>query len=90
MLFVMIHMSQEPKKIKIHINRTVYDAPKPVMTGFEIKELGGGPIDYMLVLTVKKEDEVAGGDDRVINDQEPVELQSGMKFRILNAATFGR
>jgi hypothetical protein len=77
------------KKITILINNKPYEAPKPAMTGLEIKELGGGPPDYWLILNVKSADPVAGGDDRQIQDAEVVELKSGMKFRIVNAATFG-
>lgn len=79
----------KPKHIVIIINRTPHRAPKPVMTGKEIKELGGGPLNYLLVLVVGKPDPVAGGDDKIIADDECVELKSGMRFRIVNPATFG-
>lgn len=75
--------------IVIIIGRTPHKAPQPVMTGKEIKELGEGPINYLLVLVVGKPDEVAGGDDRIIADDESIELKSGMRFRIVNPATFG-
>jgi hypothetical protein len=80
---------EKEHKITILINQTPYEAPKPVMTGLEIKELAGGPLDYWLILVVKSPDEVAGGDDKQIQDEEAVELKSGMRFRIVNAATFG-
>jgi len=64
-------------------------APKPVMTGKEIKELGNGPPEHLLVLVVGEADEVAGGDDKIIADNESVELKSGMRFRIVNPAIFG-
>lgn len=76
-------------KITILINNRPYEAPKPAMTGMEIKELGGGPLDYWLILNVKSPDPVAGGDDKQIQDAEVVDLKSGMHFRILNPATFG-
>lgn len=76
-------------KITILINNKPYEAPKPQMTGLEIKELGGGPIDYWLILNVKDPDPVAGGDDRQIQDNELVDLKPGMRFRIVNPATFG-
>lgn len=76
-------------KITILINNRPYEAPKQAMTGTEIKELGGGPIDYWLILNVKSPDPVAGGDDRQIQDDEVVDLKSGMHFRIINPATFG-
>lgn len=76
-------------KITILINTEPYEAPKPAMTGLEIKDLAGGPLDYWLILNVKSPDPVAGGDDRQISDTETVELKSGMRFRIVNPATFG-
>jgi len=79
----------KPKNIVITINRKPHKAPKPVMTGLEIKELGGGPLEYLLVLVVGKPDPVAGGDDKIISDDASVELASGMRFRIVNPATFG-
>ena len=75
--------------ITILINQRPYKAPKSSMTGKEIKELAGGPINYLLVLVVKDPDPVAGGDDRIITDGDVVELSSGMRFRIVNPATFG-
>lgn len=77
------------KKITILINQTPHEAPNSSMTGSEIKELGGGPQDYWLILVVKDPDEVAGGDDKQIQDEESVDLKSGMRFRIVNPATFG-
>jgi len=79
----------EDKKITILINQAPYTAPKPSMTGREIKELGGGPPDYWLILVVKSPDPQAGGDDKQIQDEEVVDLKSGMRFRIVNPATFG-
>jgi hypothetical protein len=80
-------MKEHP--IKILINNRPFDAPKPSMSGREIKELAGEPIDYLLVLVVKDPDPVAGGDDQIINDEQIVELKSGMRFRVVNPATFG-
>lgn len=82
---------QDPKtkNITIIINRQQFKAPKPVMTGKEIKELGGGPVEHILVLVVGKPDPVAGGDDKIIADGEEVQLENGMRFRIVNPATFG-
>lgn len=81
-------MAQE-EHINILINGKPHQAPKPAMSGREIKELGGGPVNYLLVLVVKDPDEVAGGDDQIINDDQVVNLKSGMKFRIVNPAVFG-
>lgn len=85
----MTEKDEKDKKITILINNRPYEAPKPAMTGREIKELGGGPMDYWLILTVKSPDPVAGGDDKQIQDAEVVELKSGMRFRIINPGTFG-
>lgn len=85
----MAEQDEKGKKITILINNRPYEAPKSAMTGREIKELGGGPMDYWLILTVKSPDPVAGGDDKRINDEEIVELKSGMHFRIINPGTFG-
>lgn len=59
------------------------------MSGRDIKQLGGGPMDYWLILVVKSADEAAGGDDKQIQDEELVDLKSGLRFRIVNPATFG-
>ncbi len=77
------------ENITILINTTSYKAPKPSMTGREIKELGGGPLDYWLILVVKSPDLTAGGDDKQVQDEEVLDLKSGMRFRIVNPATFG-
>ena len=77
------------KKITILINNRPYEAPKPSMTGLEIKELGGGPVDYWLILIEHSPDQQAGGDDSQIKDDEIVHLKSGMRFRIINPGTFG-
>jgi len=77
------------EEITILINNRPYKAPKPQMTGREIKELAGGPLEYLLVLVVKAPDPVAGGDDEQINDDQVKDLKSGMHFRIVNPATFG-
>ncbi len=80
---------EKDKKITILINNRPYEALKPSMSGREIKELGGGPMDYWLILVVKSPDPAAGGDDKQIQDEEVVDLKSGMRFRIVNPATFG-
>ena len=78
-----------PKPITIIIGRTSHKVPQPVMTGREIKELGDGPLNYLLVLVIGRPDEVTGGDDKIITDNESIKLKSGMRFRIVNPATFG-
>lgn len=84
-----IETESQTRHITIIINRTPHKAPKPEMTGKEIKELGGGPLEYLLVLVVGKPDPIAGGDDKIIGDDELVKLESGIRFRIVNPATFG-
>ena len=79
----------EEQPITILINNKPFKAPKPQMSGREIKELGGGPLEYLLVLVVKDPDPVAGGDDKIINDNDAVDLKSGLRFRIVNPAIFG-
>ena len=64
-----------PLHINIFINGKKFVAPKPIMTGAEIKSLGGIPADYQLFL------EVPGPDpDKGIRDNEEVKLKSGMSF----------
>ena len=75
--------------IIIIIGKKEFKAPEPVMVGKEIKILGGGPQEHLLVLVIEKPDPVAGGDDKIIADDEKVELKNGMRFRIVNPATFG-
>ena len=81
----------DPKQndIIIIIGKEKFKAPEPVMLGKEIKILGGGRSEHLLVLVVGKPDPVAGGDDKIIADDEKVELKNGMRFRIVNSATFG-
>jgi len=77
------------EKPTIFINSKPFRITKPAMTGREIKDLGRGPSEYLLVLVVGEPDEVAGGDDEIIEDDKVVDLKPGMRFRIVNPATFG-
>ncbi len=65
------------KKISIHIDKEQVFAPKPVMTGAEIRALGKPPIgsDHDLYLEVPGQAE-----DHLVGDSEPVTLKSGMHF----------
>ena len=64
-----------PLHINIFINNKKFVAPKPEMTGAEIKNLGNIPADYQLFL------EVPGPEpDKGIRDNEEVKLKSGMRF----------
>jgi hypothetical protein len=81
--------SKEKEHITILINQKPYKVEKPVMTGREIKELAHEALDTLLVLIIDNPDPVAGGDDKIINNDDSITLKSGMRFRIVNAATFG-
>jgi len=76
-------------KITILINQKPYHVETDSLTGAEIKGLADGPSDYLVVLVVKDPDPVAGGDDKIIGDNQVVQLKSGMRFRIVNPGTFG-
>ncbi len=84
-----VNAMAEEQPITIVINNRPYKAPAPQMTGRQIKELAGGPLEYLLVEIVKSPDPVAGGDDIIIGDDQVVDLKDGMRFRIVNPATFG-
>lgn len=77
------------KPINIIVNNKPFKAPKNPMTGREIKELAQATLNHLLVLVVKDPDPIAGGDDKIINDSDSIELKSGMRFRVVNPATFG-
>ena len=64
-----------PIHINIFINDKKFVAPKPVMTGAEIKALGGIPAEYQLFL-----EEPGPKPDKGVRDGEQVELKSGMRF----------
>ena len=76
-------------EITILVNNRPFKTESPQLTGLQIKELAGGPLDYLLVLIVKEPDATAGGDDQIINDNQLVTLKDGMRFRLVNPATFG-
>jgi hypothetical protein len=72
------------RKIKIFINDTHYEAPKPVMTGHELLQLAKLPETNQLFL------EVPGPkDDKPVGLDEPVDLRPGMKFYDVPVGTFG-
>lgn len=77
------------REIVIKINDKEVKVSKPVMIGREIKALIRGPLEHMLVLVVGEPDEVAGGDDKPIADDDRVDLKDGMRFRLVNQAIFG-
>ena len=63
-----------PDKVVIHVDQTKFDAPKPVMTGTELRTLAGVAENRTLWR------EVPGGDDDLVEDGEPVTLKNGMHF----------
>lgn len=72
------------RKLAIFINDERYEAPKPEMTGAELKVLGGIPPANRLFR------EVPGpGDDVAIGDNDTVELKSGSKFYDLPIGVHG-
>ena len=71
------------KAFTITINSKSIHVSKLAMTGKEIKKLVDEPLDYLLVLVVEE------GDDKPISDDELVMLKDGMRFRMVNPATFG-
>ncbi len=71
------------KALIISINNESIPVSKLAMTGKEIKMLVNGPLDYLLTRVSEE------GDDKSISDDELVMLKDGMRFRIVNPATFG-
>jgi hypothetical protein len=73
--------------ITILINNRTFVAPKPVMTGREIKQLAGEPAGGWLILSSPRRER--GENDRQVQDSELIELRLGMHFRIMLPASFG-
>lgn len=67
---------QNHDKTVIHIDRQQFKVEQESLTGEELRKLPSPPIgpDYDLFL------EVPGGEDKLIGDQEQVELENGMHF----------
>ncbi len=63
------------QRIEIEINKKRYHVEKSVMTGAELKSLGGIAQEDELWL-----EEPGKNEDKKIGDNESVELKSGMKF----------
>ncbi len=62
-------------RIIIFIDRKRYTAPKKVMTGAELKTLGGVDSNFDLFLVV-----LGPKDDELVEDGERVTLKPGMRF----------
>jgi hypothetical protein len=70
------HEDKKPDETVIHIDRHQFKVEQSSMMGEQLRQLPSTPIgtDYDLFL------EVPGGEDRLIGDQEDVELENGMHF----------
>lgn len=66
---------KEDKKNTIHVDTKPHQTDEQSLSGAEIKRLGGVAGDYDLWLVVP-----GPGGDRLIKDDEQVELKSGMHF----------
>ena len=78
-------------RLTIVINNKEYSVDRPSLTGAELKALAGEPPDRVVVRIGGTPDAEQGGDvDETIQDNQSVNLASGMQFRVINAATFGR
>lgn len=65
----------KPKVLHIFVNGTRFDVEARVLTGAEILELAGLPLENHLFL------ELPGpGDDRPIDPTDEVKLRNGMRF----------
>jgi hypothetical protein len=66
-------------RIEIRIDHKPYEAPKPVMTGTELRALANPPIgpDYDLWL-----ENPGPEDDIKVGDAQPIHLKDGMHFYI--------
>ena len=76
-------------RITIVINNKEYQVDKPSLTGAELKRLAGEPPDRLVVWIKGDSNVEQGGEDESILDDQSINLVGGMKFRIVNAATFG-
>jgi hypothetical protein len=68
---------QHPAEIPITIDKKPYKAPKPIMTGAELRQLAdphiGDDLDLWHVMR-------GPGDDTKVGDEQPVELAEGDRF----------
>ena len=76
-------------RITIFINNTKYQVDGPSMTGADLKRLAKAPMNRMVIWIKGGSNAGPGGDDETVLDDQSVNLVSGMKFRIVNAGTFG-
>ena len=76
-------------RITIIINNKEYRVDKPSLTGADLKRLAKEPPNRMVIWIRYDSNTEQGGDDEAIPDDKSVNLVAGMKFRIVNAGTFG-
>ena len=76
-------------RITIVINNTEYQVDKPSMTGAELKRLAKEPANRTVIWIKGGPGGGPGGDGETIPDDQPVNLVTGMEFRVVNAGTFG-
>ena len=77
------------ERITIIINNTEYQVDKLTLTGAELKRLAKEPLNRMVIWIKGGSNAGQSGDDEGILDDEQVTLVGGMKFRTVNAGTFG-
>jgi TolA-binding protein len=77
-------IEQQGKAFVIFVDDAEYRTEQRTMTGAAIKALAGKDAAYQLF------EEVEGGDDRPIGDQESVTIRNGLHFYTVPPATFGR
>ena len=75
--------------VTIVVNRREYRVAGPEMTAREIKNLAGAPAHHMLILVAGGPGRAAEGGDEPMADADVVRPARGMRFRTVNAATFG-
>lgn len=76
-------------RITIVINNKEYQVDKPSLTGADLKRLAKEPSNRVVIWIKGDSNVEQGGEDETILDDQSVNLITGMKFRIVNAGTFG-
>ena len=73
----------------IVVNNKEYQVGEPSMTGAELKRLAREPMNRLVIRIDGGSGAGQGGDGEFVLDDHSVSLATGMKFRIVNAGTFG-
>lgn len=76
-------------RITIVINNMEYNVDEPSMTGSELERLAREPMNRLAIRINDGPDAGQGGDGESVLDDQSVDLAPGMKFRVVNAGTFG-